>query len=536
MDCITQRIPYHETGYFSKIVLDYLGQEAPLRPFYLHTPDLDGIRSSLEARRRYPTNRQLLADELSDQYRGLETHPAVRKQIESLRSPNTFTVTTAHQPNLFTGPLYFIYKILHTIRLAAYLEQALPGHHFVPVYYMGSEDADLDELGHINLEGERLTWHTSQTGAVGRMRVDKELLALISRMEGQLGGLPHGPEVLGMIRAAYREGIAIQDATFHLVHALFGAYGLVVLIPDRASLKRVMIPVFEQDLLEQQPSSLVHATSGRLGQAYKVQAHPREINLFYLEGGIRQRIEADRGEYRVVNSDLRFSREDLVALLQSHPERFSPNVILRGLFQETILPNVAFIGGGGELAYWLELKDLFAHYEVPYPVLLLRNSFLIVPQVWRIRMDKLGLDPVAFFQPETDLLNQLVRRNSAEAVALDNPLREAGDFYAHLKEKAASVDPTLGQHVEALRARALHQLRELEKKLLRAERRRYSDQQRQIRAIREHLFPGKSLQERTENFASFYGRWGRELIECLYEKADPLGQEFIILEETGAGV
>src|SRR6478609_753245 len=179
MDQTANYLPYESTGYFSKIVSDYLSQSPLLQPFYKHTPDLKGIQSSIAARQSFNTPRSLLVESLQMQYAGLVLTDKVKQNIQLLADQNTFTVTTAHQPNIFTGPLYFIYKILHTIKLSETLKSKLPEYNFVPVYYMGSEDADLDELGTINIEGEKYSWNTNQTGAVGRMKVDKAFIALI---------------------------------------------------------------------------------------------------------------------------------------------------------------------------------------------------------------------------------------------------------------------------------------------------------------------------------------------------------------------
>ena len=367
MDCKADKLSYRQTNYFSKIVLDYLDQASSLQPFYNFPPTTDGIKKTIEQRKKIPVDRKLLAEELKKQYAAINTDNKVKENIEALLSENTFTITTAHQPNIFTGPLYFLYKIIHAIKLAENLNESVAGHKFVPVYYMGSEDADIDELGHIYLDGEKLSWATKQTGAVGRMKVDKDLLKIIEKMEGQLWAEPHGKEVIELIKQSYKEGDTIQSSTFRLVNALFGKYGLIVLIPDNAALKSRMIDVFTDDLLQQQPSSIVSSTSAKLSEIYKVQANPREINLFYLKDNIRERIEVKSDKYEVLNTAISFSKDELLAELNDHPERFSPNVILRGLFQETILPNIVFIGGGGELAYWLQLKELFAHYKVSYP-------------------------------------------------------------------------------------------------------------------------------------------------------------------------
>src|SRR5436190_19027526 len=249
MECISQRIPYRQTGCFSNIVLDYLDHSDSLKPFYKHPPTLQGIHKAIEARKNFPNNRELLVGEIKKQYASVNVSDIVQKNIEALLSENTFTITTAHQPNIFTGPLYFLYKILHAIKLSEHCKSSLPQYNFVPVFYIGSEDADLEELGHFYLNKEKIAWNTRQTGAVGRMKVDKELLRLILQVEGQLSVLTYGEEILSIIRDCYKEGVLIQDATFKLINTLFGEYGLIVLIPDNAALKKQAEEIFKDDLL-----------------------------------------------------------------------------------------------------------------------------------------------------------------------------------------------------------------------------------------------------------------------------------------------
>lgn len=531
MDCIATRLPYRQTNAFTKLPLDYIDQAEALKPFYPHAPSLNGIQRSIEARKNFDTNRKVLVAALKQQYGDL-LNGKVLTNVDALLSPGTFTVTTAHQPNILTGPLYFIYKILHAIKLADHLTSSLPQYKFVPVYYMGSEDADLDELGHIYLDGKKLVWETKQTGAVGRMEVDDALVKLIDAAAGQLSVLPFGKVIIDTIKLFFKKGTLVQDATFKLVNELFAVYGLIVVIPDNAALKKQAISLFEDDLLDQRPSELVGKTIEKMQSAgYKVQANPREINLFYLDKGIRERIIKKEGKYNVHGTSIGFSEDELKKELSDHPERFSPNVILRGIFQEMILPNVAFIGGGGEIAYWLQYGDLFAHYKVPYPVLLLRNSFLIVEKGWQEKITRLGFTIDDLFLPEQELLNKLVVRDSSNETKLNGSLTKVEQLYELLKEQASQVDVTLSKHVDALKLNAVHRLHELEKKMLRAEKRKFSDQQRQISTIKAKLFPNDGLQERHDNMLYYYAKWGKELIQKLYEHSLSLEQEFVVLTE-----
>jgi bacillithiol biosynthesis cysteine-adding enzyme BshC len=531
MDCTAEHLNNKQTGYFTKIMIDYLENNQSLQPFFKHPVSIEGIKSAIHDREQFRTDRKVLHDELNKQYDTVQSDKAVHDHIEKLLLENTFTITTAHQPAIFTGTLYFIYKILHVIKIASQLSKELPGYNFVPVYYMGSEDADLEELGKIFLGGEKIVWDTKQTGAVGRMNT-KGIEKIITSIEGEFSVLPFGKELIQLLKDCYLNSNDIQTATFKLIHSLFAEYGLIVMIADNPAFKKQMLPVFEEDLFHQTSSKIVAKTIDELSKHYKVQANPREINLFYLKDNIRNRIEKVDDKFIVHDTSISFSEQEIKDELQQHPERFSPNVILRGLYQETILPNIAFIGGGGEMAYWLELKNMFEHYKVPYPMLVLRNSFLFVEKKWKEKMDRLHLTSTDIFKPENQLLSELVRKQSQNQLNLINELAEAEIYYAKLQSISDKVDSTLAEHAKALQAKALKSLKELEKKLLRAEKRKFEEQQKQIRSIRSALFPLNNLQERIDNFIPYYSKWGKAFMDVLYKNSLSLEQEFVVLLEN----
>jgi bacillithiol biosynthesis cysteine-adding enzyme BshC len=525
-------IPYQNTGFFSKLVNDYLAGADAIKPFIQHSANAKGIEAAIQDRQSFATNRAILVAELRQQYAGIALTATQENYLEQLLAPNTFTICTAHQPNIFTGHLYFIYKILHTIKLAAHLHQTMPQYNFVPVFYMGSEDADLDELGHVNINGTTLTWQTNQTGAVGRMKVDKAFIALMDALEGQLLVLPHGAEICGLFRASYTLGTTIQQATLQLVNALFNQYGLLVLIPDNANLKRAFQPIIEKELLTQFSNKAVTPTIEALNQHYKVQAAGRPINLFYLMDDKRERIEKDGDLFKVEALELSWTEDAILAELHQHPERFSANVILRGVFQETILPNVAFIGGGGEVAYWLELKAVFEAAEVPYPVVLLRNSFMAMTNQQQLKIESLGFSTEQFFQPTAALVEALVKRETAHELSLDTHKETLLNYYEQLQATASMVDVTLTQHVAALQARALKAVVELEKKILRAEKRKFETEQRQITTLKTQLFPNNSLQERVDNVAVYIAQYGFEWMDMIYQSSQPFTKGFGVVSYT----
>lgn len=522
-------LPCYKTNAFSALVTDYISGKNELKDFYAHPPTIEGIKQAIESRKQFQTNRNLLLQIFTEQYKGIELTVKQQQYLQELSNENCFTVTTAHQPNIFTGHLYFIYKILHAVKLAETLTQQIDGVSFVPVYYMGSEDADLDELGHIYINGQKYEWTTKQTGAVGRMKVDDALIKMLHEVSGQVTVLPYGIELMEIMKECYTKGTTIEQATFKLVNKLFASYGLLVLLPDSAAVKGAFSSVIEKELLSQFSHKEVEATVTAFPSQYKVQASGRDINLFYLRDNIRERIEWNNDRFTVVNTDYSFTKDELIKELKTNPERFSPNVILRPVLQETILPNIAFIGGGGELAYWMELKKVFEAVNVPYPVLVLRNSFALIEKETNDLIEKLQLTDEALFLPAFDLAGMLVKRQTNNQVALEEEKKQLQLYYHHLATIAAKIDKTLEQHTIALQTKAAKKIDELEKKLLRAEKKRYEAELRQLDKIKLQLFPNNNLQERVENFASFYAKWGSDFIDAIYQHSLSLEQQFGII-------
>ena len=528
METLCSYIPYQQTGYFSKLVIDYLNDEKALRPFYTHRPQLESISEAINQKKHFK-HRTVLVEQLQKQYEGLAVPEKLQSNIQQLLNNNTFTVTTAHQPNIFTGPLYVIYKIFHVIKLAETLNTSIKGSHFVPVYFMGSEDADLDELNNITINQRRYVWQTKQTGAVGRMKVDKALLQLMNEMEGQLSVLPYGNELMKIFREAYKEKNTIQQSTLSLLNSLFGEYGLIVLIPDNSAFKKIFQPVIAKELTEQFSHKVVEKTAKALEKNYKVQASGRELNLFYLIDDKRERIEVEGLRFKVEGLKLEWTPEKILEELDEHPERFSPNVILRGALQETILPNIIFVGGGGELAYWLELKEVFQAAGITYPMLVLRNSFMLIDERNAARIQRMDIELADLFKEGHLLMTKFTQQHSSNVTSLNGEFSEAGNLYDQIASSASKIDTTLTAHIDALKTRTLKGLAELEKKMLRAEKRKFVTEQEQIQKIKATLFPGNSLQERVENFSALYGTHHKAFFQTILAFSQTFGQQFTVL-------
>jgi bacillithiol biosynthesis cysteine-adding enzyme BshC len=523
-------LPYAATQRFSPLVLDYLAGKDSLQNLYSFRPNATGLKEAIGARTKFRVDRRTLVTVLQEQYNHLPYKAEADTAIASLGDEITFTICTAHQPNLATGYLYFVYKILHAIKLARQLKADHPEYNFVPVYYMGSEDADLDELGTFRFEGKKYVWDAAgQTGAVGRMRT-ASLAPLLKELTSLFGPPGENAETLAhVLHEAYLSHDTISHATQYLVHELFGHYGLIVIDPDDARLKQSFIPVMEEDLLRHSAEQIVNATVDTLSSAgYKAQAFPRLINLFYLKDNLRERIEEHTGRWQVLNTDISWGKEELLHELHQHPVRFSPNVMLRPLYQETILPNIAFIGGGAEVAYWLQLKDLFAHHGVFYPAILLRQSVMWVSKTQLELKQKTTLSYEDLFLPRDEAARTYIAAHSQWTLPTEHDQLEV--LLSSLREKATAIDPTLTRSADAVLARMQHQLEALEGKMLRAFKRKESTALNRIARLQDALFPGGGLAERVDNFMPYYLEHGPAFFDWLLEAMQPLRSEFLIVE------
>ena len=484
-----------------------------------------------EKRQAYPQNhREVLTDVLRDQYASLKVSETTADNLEKLAGPDTFTIVTGHQLNLFTGPLYFAYKILSTIKLCAQLGERYPDSVFVPVYWMGSEDHDFEEVNHFNFRGKEVHWSTPQSGAVGRMGTDG-LEAVFEQFSADLGPGTRADDIRDLFRQAYLEHDNMTDATRFLVNELFGAFGLVILDSDHPRLKELFLPHVENDLFAKLGYRVVSDSIARLNalpRHYRIQASPRELNFFYLTEGFRGRLVEEDGVYGVVDSELRFTEEALRTELREHPERFSPNVTTRPLYQEVLLPNLCYIGGGGELAYWLELRSFFEASGVPFPILLLRNSALLVSGKQNRQAAKLGLGLQDLFADPDTLAERRVRKISEFPIDFGPQRQQLREQFRYLYRLAEKTDKSFLGAVKAQEVKQLNGLDRLEKRLLKAQKRKLNDEVSRVLQLRESLFPEGGLQERNRNFSQFYLEVGPDLWRDLLREFAPLDQEFSI--------
>lgn len=526
-DCL----PYQEIPYFNNLITDYLNKQEVLADFYNYFPELENVEHQIKEKRlNFPTNnRKTLVEELLFQYEKCPTSEETFRQIRSLSDIDTFTVTTGHQLNIFTGPIYFIYKIITCIKLCHQLKLRYPDKQFVPVYWMATEDHDLEEIQFFNWETQKLKWQTKQTGAVGRMNT-KGLEDLFEVFEKELGIGDRANDLRKFFQKAYVFHDNLADATRFLVNELFKDYGLVIIDGDSKPLKSSFTPYFEAELLAQTAYKFCTKTSSKLSKlGYPVQVNPREINLFYLTKNSRNRIVKKEHRYYVNETLIEFSETEIINELKQYPERFSPNVITRPLYQEVVLPNLAYVGGAGELTYWFQLKDYFASQQVIFPMLILRNAALLTTQKQAEKLTKLQLSWGDFFQEKQQIEKKIVEKFSSIEIDFSSQKKYLEQQFEALHQLAQKTDKSFLGAVAAQEKKQKNGLDHLKKRLLKAQKRELASTLEVSNKLHNELFPNGNLQERYINFGEAYLSSTKQFIPCLLERFEPLEFTFNIV-------
>ena len=528
-DCIS----FRETNYFSSLICDYLDEKDDLKPFYNRFPKLEAFKAQIEEKQSSFSleTRAVLVKSLKNQYKSLTVPEGTQNNIDLLTNDNTFTVTTGHQLNLFTGPLYFLYKIISTINLCTQLKVEYPNQNFVPIYWMATEDHDFEEINYFNFKGQKVQWNRDASGAVGELQLDG-LDHVFEAFSSELNTTANAETLKQLFKGAYVEHGNLTDAMRYLVNELFKDYGLVIVDGNDAELKRLFVPYVEDELVNHTSFDKVSQANSHLNGLdgnYKIQVNPREINLFYITKDVRERIVEVDGNYQVLNTNISWSKSEILKHLSEVPERFSPNVIMRPLFQEVILPNLCYIGGGGELAYWLQLKSNFEAQKVTFPMLLLRNSVLMITDKQKEKLDKLDVTVNDLFLKTSDLRTKVTKQISKIDIDFSKQKQHLEQQFKDLHKLAEQTDHSFIGAVKAQEQKQINGLENLEQRLLNAQKRKLNDHLERVTDIQKILFPNESLQERQMNFSEFYLEYGEAILPKLIGNLEPLKGEFSIL-------
>lgn len=530
-DCNVQYLDHEQTNYFSSLINDYLKQDSKVQQFINFQPNDAGIELAIEARKRFPVNREILVAVLNEQYKHIDSCQKVEDNIKSLLNENTFTVCTAHQPNILTGYAYFIYKIMHAIVLAEHLNASYSQYNFVPIYYIGSEDDDLEELGTVKYNGKTFKWSTTQTGAVGSMS-PQDLMPLVKSFT-ELLGPPSAKTnfIIETLHHAYQNFASIAAATSYIVNVLMGEFGIVIIDPNHKQLKGQFRNIIHNEITQPEAYKLVQHTNEQLNKYYKVQAYARPINFFYLHNQQRNRIELIKeNQWKIVNTPFSWDQQTLNEIIEKHPEKFSPNVILRPLFQETILPNIAFIGGGSEIAYWMQLKSVFEHYGIFFPALILRQSIQFQSKSSKDLQEKLGYSLSQLFQSSDTLINQYIQQHHQADLNIASQYKTSIEqIKTQIIKQTEYLDKNLSKSIDAATTKMQYQVGVIEKKIKRAAIKKEAIMVNRIKTLKSNTFPNNALIERSETFIPEYLEYNLNYFHLLKQTILPYGNQFLFI-------
>ena len=509
-----------------KLVKDFLGHN--LEGFQEKIFDLENFKNQItEKQNSYSdSKREILYNTIFSQNQEEQMSPKQLDYLFSLKDKNTFTITTGHQLNLFTGPVFFVYKILQTIKTAEFLKSNFPEFNFVPVFWMATEDHDFDEINHFKTREHYYEIKGSAGGDVGNIKIDDTFF--IQEFEKEFKDHLYGTELIMWIKNAYKKGKTHTQAIRYLVNQLFSDYGLLTIDGNEKELKNQVKDIFRKELLSNQLFETTKKQRQFLQENYhKVQVNPREINLFYLTE-TRNRIEKINDDYFIIDTDLKFSQEEILAELENNPEKFSPNAVLRPAYQETIMPNLAYVGGNAEIMYWIELKDYFESINLPFPLLIPRNSMLFLEQKTMGKIEKAGLSIKDFFGNFAEVINQKILDNNELKSLLEKKEQDLINSFSEIKTKAEQTDKTFVNLVNAEETRQLKSFKRMQKRLLKAEKIKQSEKFDQMQNLFLKVHPGGTWQERVFNFSVFYADFGKQWIADSYQLMDVQKSELII--------
>ena len=510
------KISFNDIENIPQLVKDFLNQK--IEGFENNTFSLDHFKDQIHLKQNsfVPDQRQILTDVLEKQLSGLALSSKQKENLANLKQQNTFTITTGHQLNLFSGPVFFVYKILQTIKTCTYLKENFPDFNFVPVYWMASEDHDFAEINHFKTENNYYEINEKSGGPVGRITISDTFF--ISEFEKEFKDSVFGTELILMMKEAYKVGNTLTEAIKILVNRLFSEFGLLIVDGDSKELKNQIKDIFKDELvnfsLQKNSKEKVNFLTKKYG---KVQVNPRDINLFYLSE-TRDRIDFDGKNYIVVDTDKKFTKEEILHELENHPEKFSPNALMRPVYQEKILPNLAYIGGNAEIMYWLELKDYFTAVQIPFPVLIPRNSMLFIKEKTVGKIGKLDLNIEDFFGNFTAITNQKILKDSSVLELLEEKERLLEKGFSELKTIAETTERSFGNMVKAEEVRQLKSFKRMKKRLLHAEKIKQNELLERLEKLFLDVHPSKTWQERVYNFSVLFSDYGYSWLENCWEE------------------
>ncbi|MBN1396941.1 MAG: bacillithiol biosynthesis cysteine-adding enzyme BshC [Bacteroidetes bacterium] len=527
-------IPYTElqsddTG-FTRLFTDYISNFSLVKKYYSGDfRDENHWKSSLDAVTKRTIDRSSLVQVLINQNRDYHCGVKTLANIDLLLNENTVAVITGQQVGLFSGPLYTLYKTLTTLKLAESLAQQYPEYNFVPVFWLEGEDHDIEEVSSFTLfnasnELIRIQYEyeskagNKNLGAVGEVFFNESIEGLFSNLKQSLLPTEYSPKVIELFATAYQKGMTFGRAFIHLFSVLLEDSGLIFFDPHNQTTKEILAPIFEQELKNTSHTcQLVINQSEIIEQQYHAQVKPRSVNLFLFHNNGRFAIEPHPDGFSLKGTRKTFSNDEIISLLHSDPNLFSPNVILRPICQDYLFPTIAYVAGPSEIAYFAQFKPLYEHFKIPMPIIYPRASVTLLEERIQKIIDKFDLRFEDFIG-DIEILKGRVADKIADFKInelFSNTSGTISESLTSLKDGLELIDPTLVAAMENTLSRIQNSLNALKEKTSAAQKRQHDISLRQLDKVSVNIFPHSKLQEREINLIYYLNKYGLEFLRWL---------------------
>jgi len=535
MDWLDFRQLPPSSGGFSELFFDYIDEYEKVAPFFPGNfrdfASFANVMARIDAR---TIDRETLRAVLTAQNTGSGESPRTLENIRLLGTSGTYAVVTGQQVGLFGGPMYTLYKAITAVLLAQKLSAKFPGKNFVPVFWLEGEDHDFAEMNHVAvLDHENVpvtieylpggAMPEKNVGAVGIMAFDETIAATCGRLEAALAGTEFTPGIMAALRACYTPGATFAGTFQAWLNRLLPGSGLVFISGAEPRLKRVLSPLFVRELQEYPRfSRMVIDRSAELERSYHAQVKPKSINLFLFHKGGRYLIEPRETDFSLKGTRAFFSKEQLLAIARETPEQLSPNVVLRPLCQDMLLPTVAYVGGPSEIAYHAQLGPLYQELSLVQPVIYPRASVSLVQTNLLRAMEKYSLELPEFLGDVGGVTRKVVEQISDIKLdrLFDSVTKNLHEALGELKFGLNEIDPTLLGALENVTSKIDANLGVLREKAVAAQKRRNDTAVRQIERAAAGLLPSGNLQERELSPLYYMNRYGEGLGTWLMDRID----------------
>jgi bacillithiol synthase len=525
-------LPFERIPHQSRLFLDYLKDPVALRKFY---PSAVRFHHELPQRApevlsNYRVDREKVCDALAAMNQRWGAGEATLDNIRLLRESDCIAVVSGQQAGLFTGPLYTIYKALSAVKLAGCLRQR--NTKAVPVFWIAAEDHDFPEVAKAELIGRdcQLKHVEVSTGLhregqpVGQVVLDDSIDAVVDQLFELLPNSEFAADMKALVKQAWQPGRGYVESFGTMMTSLLGSHGLIFLDPLDPELKRLAAPLYSE--AARRAPEIAAALEQRSGELESAGYHAQVLataNSFPLflhddEGARHAVVRVANGKYKAKDIPGEYTAEELATMARETPQRFSPNVTLRAVVQDYLLPTIAYYGGAAEIAYFAQTAEVYRLLDRPATPILPRSSLTMIERHTGRVLERYGLDLAHFFEGPEPVMKRVVEEylGADTAKLFSNTEQNVNHELDRLRADLEAIDPTLASALDTGRKKINYQLDGLRTRFVRAQMNRDEAAHRQLQRAFDQLYPNKDLQERHINVTSLLARHGTYVIEWIY--------------------